>query len=240
MKKFFGYLLFLLGAILLIELNSGTLTDDFKAIFKINQPKEIPDNLYYSDEIPKDYLQLIHHIRGKDINFLKTTKGKFRNPISCFIYNQQYYIQIYKMDSLFNYSLKSNLKEDFGNAKKSSNVFYSVDDRSKIEYSYKLTAPTKPTSVFLKVLGKNNRILLKNDSIAYYYSDFKNFSIKYDPTGLNDIYGETKGGLFSKVLPIEILFIKRDHSLYLLTMSVYEDASDSKYAPGILYNLINH
>jgi hypothetical protein len=146
------------------------------------------------------------------------------------------------MDSSFTSSLKSVLKEAYVNAQRSYNTPYALYNESAVEYLYKLSQPIKPTMIFLKLLGKNNQTILKNDSIADYYSMFKNFSIQYKRTGLFDIYGETKGNsLFSYTLqPIELLFIIRANNLYLLMMSAYIQDEDTKYSPRMLYNLIMH
>jgi hypothetical protein len=94
MKTFLRIAMAFIGLWLLVELNSGTFFTDIKDIFHKN-PKEIQDSTYFSDTIPKDYLDLLNLKEGccpntsdSTFNFLRTVKSKLRNPISIFVYKK--------------------------------------------------------------------------------------------------------------------------------------------------------
>jgi hypothetical protein len=246
MKIVLRLAIYFTGFFLLVELNSGTLIFDIKNIFN-KHPKEITDSTFIIKTIPDDYLQLLN-LQGNcctndndNFFFLKTYKSKYRNPISFFVYKRYYYLQVYKIDSSFKSSVKNILSEHYINAQVTYGSFL-MDNESEIDYSYNQSAPPKPKSILLKLLGKNNRVVFKNDSVAYYLSTFKNFSIQYNTTVSFDIYGEVKGnGLFSHNLePLELMFIKRNKNLFLLTMSVFKNFPNEKYPPGLLQDIIKN
>ena len=230
----------------MVELNSGTQISDIKEIFSKN-PEKIADSTCIVKSIPDDYLPLLNlkknccNDNSDDFLFLKTYKSKYRNPISFFVYKKHFYLQIYKIDSSFKSSIKNILTEHYINAELSYGGFL-LDNESEVDYSYDENAPPKPQNITLKILGKNNRTILKNDSIAYYLSTFENFSIQYNEARMFDIFGETKGnGLFTHQLqPLELMFIKRNNSLFLLIMSVYKKGQPEKYTPGMLYYIIKN
>ena len=147
------------------------------------------------------------------------------------------------MSASYNLSLTNALQENFVNsAIKNYGSFYS-NNESGVNYEYKYLF-LKPDTMFLNIYGNHNRIILKNDSVAYYYSNIKNFAIRYRQSRKNNIYGETKDeGFFvgsNNYYPVELLFIKRNHCLYFLSMAALNINKQPKFQPGLLYNLINN
>jgi len=247
MKTLLKYALILISIWALFELNSGSLFTDIKGIFT-DGPKKAINVSRYTDTVPGDYLQLLH-LKQEDCVYTKTSKfylentvvSNLRNPISYFVYNRKYYLQIYSLSNFFTLPVDHTVKELY----MSSNNFghwSTLDDESAVSYAYPIVLPRKFTSINLKLLGKNNRIMLKNDSVAYYYSMFQKFSIQYHGQDIDELHGESKDNnlFYADLLPIEILFLKRNHNLYLLTMSVYIDGQNTPYAPGMLYKLIRN
>lgn len=139
------------------------------------------------------------------------------------------------MDTLFNYSLKNAIKETFSNAHAWTYTPYVVDDRTKMEFLYNETRPPDPTNIYIDLYGDSTKILKKNDTVACYYTQCVNFSIKFDVQKPMDIYGESQSKRQSEI-PIEIMFLKKNNQLYLLTLSAKDDGI--KIKPGFLYKLI--
>jgi len=244
MKKVLKYIIVFIGGWALFELNSGKLLTDITGNAAM-EPKETWD--HYTDTVPIDYLQILH-LKQEDCKYTRTSKfyldkgiiNNLRGPMCYFVYNKKYYLQIYSLSDSFTQPVDHTVKQRYVSAD-NSDSWSTLDNHSAVIYSYPVTLSHKFSGISLKLLGKDNRIILKNDSIAYYYSMFQKFAVQYDGSRQNEIYGESKdSNLFdADLLPIEILFLKRNNHLYLLTMSVYRDEEDNSYKPGMLYNLIN-
>jgi len=157
-----------------------------------------------------------------------------------FIYKNQYYLQIFKLTDSFSLSLKNIINQYNVSPRIAANGWSEYNDKTAVDYNYHLYLPAKISDIYLKLLGKNNKAILANDSLAYYSSLFKSFSIQYIKDGKNEFYAEAKGnGIFTtKLQPLEILFLKKNNKLYLLIMSTYSEDQNASYSPGILYHLI--
>jgi len=254
MKFFLRYILIIAALILLYELNSGTLISDTKGLFNIDRdPNDLvkeSGTIYFTiDTIPKQYKEILNIKKGdnkysnnSDFHIDGIMTDSLRSPILYLDYKKQFYIQVYKMSTSYNLSLTNAIQETFLNSPiKNYGSFYS-NNESGVDYDYKYLF-LKPDTMFLNIYGEQNKIILKNDSIAYYYSNLKNFAIKYKQSRKNNIYGETKDeGFFAEsnnYHPVELLFIKRDHSLYFFSMAALNIDEQPKFQPGLLYNLIN-
>lgn len=141
------------------------------------------------------------------------------------------------MDNAFKYSLKDAIKDSFSNAYTSIYMRYSLDDRTNMKFLYKLTKPPKPKDIYIDLFGDSTKVLKKNDTIAYYFSKCKNFSVKFNFQDPNDIYGECKNQNPDSV-PLEILFLKSHGKLYMLMLSSKRANDDLK--PGTLFMLLTN
>jgi len=236
-KKILRFILFFICLFILAEFNSGTLVNDVKDIFKAFH-ENVVDSTYTAATIPKDYLGLLN--MKLDFEGDNTFGYKSGYPISNLIYNKEYYLHIFKLSNSFDFSLRAAIKDFFINASHSGSAL--LDNRSTVNYSYQSVPQDNITTVDLKLLGKQTQIIQKNDSVAYYYSQFMNFSIQYKLSDPYIIYGEPKSNSFfsNTFLPLEILFLKKNHKLYLLTMSVNSEVQTKNYPKGMLYNLIKN
>jgi hypothetical protein len=99
---------------------------------------------------------------------------------------------------------------------------------------YNLQTEKQVSSIYFSFFGDNTHLIQKNDSLIYYYSDFKNFSIKYKPSNNIDIYGKTNG---SEGIPVEIMFLRKNESLYFILL-VHKNITD-KFDTKALSFLIN-
>ncbi len=210
---------------------------------KIKSHGDIADSIIWTDTIPKEYSQMLKlqdkccNISNKNVTLVKTVVSKYRNPVSSFYIDNKYYLQIYRMDNAFKYSLKDAIKDSFSNAYTSIYMRYSLDDRTNMKFLYKLTKPPKPKDIYIDLFGDSTKVLKKNDTIAYYFSKCKNFSVKFNFQDPNDIYGECKNQNPDSV-PLEILFLKSHGKLYMLMLSSKRANDDLK--PGTLFMLLTN
>jgi hypothetical protein len=207
---------------------------------KYERHGEIEDSFNWSDTIPKEYLHLLKlpdsccKKQSDNIVFIKTSVSKYRNPVSKFYIDSKYYLQVYKMDTSFNYSLKNAVKESFSDAHFWFSTPYALDETTDMEFLFKLTKPIKPKNIFLDLYGDRTHVLIKNDTIAYYQTNCRNFSLKFNLQDKNDIYGECKSKSLSEA-PLEIMFLKRNKKLYMLILSATNANTELKQ--GMLYGL---
>jgi hypothetical protein len=210
-------------------------------VSKIANRGETEDPIVWTDTIPKEYLQLLKlpdtccTTANGNIVYVQTTAKKYRNPISSFYIGNKYYLQVYKMDTSFNYSLKNEIKESRSDADMST--FYTpyiLDERTDMKFLYNANKPHKPKNIYLDLYGDSTHVLKKNDTIAYYYTDCKNFSIRFTPEGENDIYGECKSRNLSE-MPLELMFIKKKSNLFMVILS--DSHANTHLKHGILYDL---
>jgi len=255
MKIFLRYVLIIAALILLYELNSGTLISDIKALFNVDRdPNDLINELgtvdFTIDTVPKEYKGILN-IKNSGNKFPDSSNlhvdgimaDSLRSPILFLDYKKQFYIQVYKMSASYNLSLTNALQENFVNLDIKNPGWYYLNDQSAVDYKYKYLF-LKPDSMFLNIYGNQNKILLKTDSIAYYYSNFKSFAIRYRQSRKSNISGDSKDeGFFAgtnNYHPIELLFIKRGHSLYFLSMAALNIDKQPKFQPGLLYSLIKN
>jgi len=250
MKLFLRIALVFIGIFILTELNSNSLISDTKGLFQKTPHTSSffsdATTLRDTDKITNIYVQLLH-LKNDSCKYTDTsqmylghaTNNSVIGATYSFIYEKQYYLRACELSDSFNISLKT-LKQYNISATHCYGIIES-DNVSAVDYSRRLSMDKSITGIYLKILGKNTQEILKNDSIACYYSTFTTLSVQYNSqNGPDEIYAETKSSnLFhTDLLPMEILFLKKDHKLYLITMSAYHDDNNVKYIPGMLYNLI--
>lgn len=243
-KFFFGFIL----TYLLVTWLLGELPKNIQHLFHIDIDNKDSDSSVYSTKIPQDYLDVLHFKQGcctsgdtGAFHLINTTIFKIRKPISGFLYDQKYYLQISLLDSTYSLPLSSNIIQNDINVDDPLYSYYAEDEESNLDFFYKLTSrpeQVKPQKIYLNLIGKDTRKIFNSDTITCYYSSIRKFSVQYDLSKKYEIYGVSKGdGLLTKEYqPFEMLFLKRKNRLYLLTMTVYKPGVT--YLQGMLYNLV--
>ena len=202
----------------------------------------VPDFSKYTNNIPNAYLKVLR-LEKRNINdttsklyFYGSMESETLNTVSYFIYKKDFFLQIIKLKNNFTLSLKHSIDEkldDEGDLSLFSSYF--EDDDSQVDFQYQPN-PIVLNKIHLNLDGRNFKVLLKNDSASYYYSDIKNFSIRYNryEFGIN---GKTKRDwLLTPYLSMEIMFLVQDRSLYLIILSDFKYRG--KFRNGELRNLI--
>lgn len=201
----------------------------------IKTNKEISqlDSNGYSKFVSKEYLDLF--LNKKNIVCNSSLTSKHRNLVTEF-HSDQFYILIYKLGASNKLSL-SNINENYNYSERPMYSYYiDASTNKQLQLQYKLGNAEEISSLYFALYGDHTQALKKNDTVAYYYSSFKNFSIKYQAEAAADIYGKTKGNSQNSKMPLEIMFLKRNSSLYLILLT------NRNYSANLdlnaLYNLI--
>ena len=179
------------------------------------------ENATTSQIIPSDYAGLFKH---KDkLSSDETVNTRFRNAIADIRYDNKYFIEVYKIDTISNHSLSDFITENYQNQHITYDQTYrGGNDHKPFSISYKMGQPEKTTAILLNIFGNDTQIIEKRDSIAGYYSNFKNLSIENGKKQLQDIYG--KPGDNKESMPISVYFIKKGHNLYLIILAAMNNA----------------
>ena len=149
---------------------------------------------------------------------------------------------VYKIDSSYssNMSLGQILKETSNDAHVTYYKTYSsiTDYRSLPEVNIIMDKPAAPKNIFFNLFGDKTQIVTKNDSIAGYFSNLKNFFIQYKQNGDQEFYGQASDKVDDDEarVPVEIMFFKRNSNLYFILLA----ANDLKtnLPSEMLYNLV--
>jgi len=232
-KKLFKLIGYTIVGIFLVSL----VINSFLTMSKLKSSFKDEDKLI--DSVPTEYRDLFIPIdKGKFIGALSYSNN-FRNPFTTVDYeNGKYCIIINKLKESNNTVISISERKS-ANVQQSKGFVYNVINENYFEVSYKSGKQDTPKNIRLTFAGDSFKTLLKNDSVAYYYLMFRNFSISYGKSGVVDLAAEVKGSsIFQKRRqPIEILFLRKNDNLYLLMMSVNQNKINLE--PGSLYKIIN-
>lgn len=175
------------------------------------------DSATTSKTVPADYLRLFKDpgklvIDGSD-------ESKRRNAVSKFYYDKKYFIEVYKLDAANHLPLCKMIREKFEDRRMSPGMDYNEcagDAQFAVEY---LSRPKqKVSNIYFTLYGDSTRALRKNDTMAYYYSNFQNFSLSSAQNQPEDIYGHMKDDFTEFKTPLELLFLKRKRNVYFILM----------------------
>lgn len=218
------------GFFILIKTCQTILLND---AIKTNKEVSQLDSNGYSKMVPKEYWDLF--LDKKNIISDSSLTSKHRNLVTEF-HNNQFYILIYKLGTS-NKLLLSDIYEKYNFSKRPMNSWYTdASTNRELQLQYKLGNVEEISSLYFALYGDHTQTLKKNDTVAYYYSIFKNFSIKYQAEEKVDIYGRVKGNSQDSKMPLEIMFLKRNNNLYFILLTNRNDSINLD--PNALYNLI--
>ncbi len=185
-----------------------------------------------TNRFPNDYSRIFNN--NAKLQFNKTLTFEYRRPLSIISYDNKFVINIFKLDTLTKIVLNKAIIENHSDAGMVNNIMYTADKEYLVDLYYNNNILPKPSIIYFSLSGIQNRIIIKNDSVVYYYSKFNNFSIQSNINGPQNMVAISK----QDNVPIEILFIKKHAELYLLTMIPNED--NLEFDPDELYNLIKN
>jgi hypothetical protein len=220
--------------VLIILIARSSLNSTMAVLSGVMEDKRL-DSSTYVKTASKEYWDLFKS-PGNMIWDL-TDKSKRRNDISQCYYEKQFYILVYKIDTIGSLSLNKFIATTFTGSSLALNVEYKNDDNNyHFRISFKEGPKEKISHVTFKLSGDQTKILQKNDSIAYYYSNFSNLSITTNNNSVADIYGTVKKEFEGEQIPIEVLFLKRKSNLYFILLGAKD--KHQKLGNSLLYGLL--
>lgn len=186
---------------------------------------------------PKDYDSLFTSQVTDKLKLIISYERKGKDTVSNFLYDNKYHIQVYKLSNTYNHSLKDFLKETYDANELQVGVIYYDNQRSFIKICDKMVVAKEdlPSKVFISLYGNSAHTIIKNDSVADYWLNFKNLSIKYNPNGPQELYAETYKNV-AGTIPLEITFFRKSTNLYLIFTS---PKGTDNLPPKTLYSLLS-
>jgi hypothetical protein len=162
----------------------------------------------------------------------QNVNSKVIDPVSFLYVDNTYHLIIFRIHMETDRPLPEILGSDIENSQRSDGETYSMVDFNGFSRFEWRPWPTKQTSnIFLSLYGDSLSNGILNDSIATYHLLCKNLSIKYEKSGIVQVF-LTCG----KITPSDLLFLKRGKIVYFMMMTTAKP--DSFIPREILYNLI--
>jgi len=183
----------------------------------------------FSHTLPDYYLNLFQqNIRGK-IKLVESLEHPGRDTVSNFSYDKDYDIAMYTLSRSYDLSLKNSLRESFGESSEElGTAFYDNGiNLVGIRHRILVTDADKPSNIFISFGGSGFSIAEKNDTVADYFFDCKNLSIKYKANGHQEVFVDADDHR-----PLEIIFLKHEKKLFLIFITTKKDSASFQRSIG--------
>jgi len=175
--------------------------------------------------VPKEYSALLSN-NGK-LFFDKTIKSKQRNPVSQFNYDKNFRLNIFSVTTGNNGSLSEIVEETLKDYHMSYNTPYHILDRfDQYDIISKYGVEDTISKVILNIYGKETKTIVKNDTVAYYYSRIKSFNIKYGRNEDNDYFIGIRDGYENVRIPMELGVLKKKNKIFFLILTSINELFD--------------
>lgn len=195
---------------------------------------------FYSEDLKQEYMNLFSESDQDSLSVVWNYNSKVRNQISLFNYGSQkkYCITIYKIPVVKNFSLNEiNLKKTRKEKLSTGNIYTTINEGMLFELNYASGSPPQATNIHFSYSGDSLKNIVENDSMKSYFMNMESFSIRYNKESIVDIFGKTEE-FWNKRIALNILFLKRNGSLYLLLMTANHNTDKLPY--DLLYKLISN
>jgi hypothetical protein len=198
-----------------------------------------PDYEWKTERIaPQEYWDFFSANTREKMSVIQTITLKFQSPIADFTFdNKKYFIEVFKLEALVNQPLDEFITTSKNSKFIINGVPYLQSGGQLFNLNFK-TGRNPVQHVNVDLYGADSTVQIRNDSIVYFHSNFKLFSVNYNHSDTTAIWATTEGRppqIPTFALPIEILFIKKHGVVYLLIMSVND--SKTNLPVKTLYNL---
>lgn len=179
-----------------------------------------------------EYLNLFNTQKRKEISIHYSYDTKVNFPISSMHYKTAYIMMMGKW-IIGDKSLKDFIKESIDdNGLKMDKVNSECNGGSFILRQSIEDSLLRINHAYFPFFGSGFKTIVKNDSVAYYKGNFESFGISVLEKESLDILVKVK----DEPLPVNILFLKRNKSLYFFVLTVYDP--ETKLPENLLYDLI--
>lgn len=222
--------------LIIIVLGSGVLIYIIFIVYK-GTIEDSRNPISVSNAIPDEYINLFNSSAKQNIAVKSAVGFKLRNTVCYLTYNDNYDIEITKININPSFDLNQNLVESYKKIESTIGDGYLPEYETDYTTNYKSKSPDTISKIYLSLDGDSIRTLVKNDSVACYSLELKKVGVQYH-TGVNEILIEAKTSFlfFKHKQPIGLLFLKKHETLYFLTLSSKNKAL--KLNPDLLIKLI--
>jgi hypothetical protein len=154
-------------------------------------------------------------------------------------FDNKYHLVNYRIPLTKDTSLSDILHINTESAESTSMGVYTVINNNTFFYfKYRESSIDPASQIYLTLAGDSLQNVVKNDSIISYHILCDNFSIKYSKSEAVDIFvvGKDKAFGTTIVIPMDLLFLKRDSAVYLIMMIPNDPRLTIQ--PDLLYNIV--
>lgn len=191
--------------------------------------------IHLLNSLPHDYNKLFNNSIREKLYHSKTVGFKLRNPISYIDYDNNFDLEITKINCKPSFNIEKDIMESHEEPSATMAESYLPNNISNITTNYNPESNTIASKIYLSLVGDSVTTIVKNDSLACYTLKSKNVTIQYSPNGVKEIFIEKKD-FYTSNEPIEIMFLKRNSRLYYLFLASKNE--DSKLSPNMLFNIV--
>jgi len=182
---------------------------------------------------PSFYLNLFQPKVKSKIKLIKSLEHIGRDTVSNFLYNQEYYVAIYTLARSYEFSLQKSLQESFNESEVEFRTSFYVNEINFIGIRHRISdevnSNNKPSDILTSFGGSGFSKRTKNDSIADYFFECENLSIKYGANSHQEVFVDANGKK-----PLEIMFLKKEGKLFLIFITSKKDSASFNPTIGSL------
>jgi len=177
-------------------------------------------NLTFQDHIPTDYAEIIKSFGADSLKTAAITTTM--SPVASFYSNEKALI-MFKLPTINNKKIIDVIKCDFNTPVESDQGFWVFSDEHWVDddrkaYSLEFSAnPSRATpNIYLTLIGKGNRKIIKNDSTLIYISNLTDCSLSFQnyKDSLDMCLAPNRH--LKQNLPVRLNFLKRNNFFYLI------------------------
>lgn len=185
---------------------------------------------------PQNYIELFNDSARKYFESGTATTTKQHNPLVEYTYDKSFHVQVFKIDSVANKSLKDLVVEDVSGL----NNYGSFDGipSGDCDILYR-TGEHKVQKLYLEVHGEGINIEKKSDErFVVYLNSLSNFIVSYTENVDAYICGKTgRNSNYPANDSCELFFLKKNGFLYFIFIS--PEVAGVSVQPGMLERMIN-
>lgn len=203
-------------------------------IFKIIQGNKeaLSETLPSNKTYPQSDSLILYKLNTSDVAVKEVLRSKVRSPFSILTINDSFQLVIYKIADVDTFSLTNVIFTNIS-VDQTSGYSYRVIDAGKYFANYIAGEPNSLITLGVTLSGNSIQKLQHSDSVLYYYLRCNNFSVRLSQKSPIDIFIEKK----NKVVPMNIMFLKRKQKLYLLILTTQTKGRD--ISPNKLLQYLN-
>jgi hypothetical protein len=194
--------------------------------------------------LPEEYLNLFTKEALNNIKVNSVRNSKVRSPVASIDYKKKFVIYIYKINMVrSDVKIDTMLHQEIKNLNElpSGPIYNGIEDIPTYGFQYKADAEKEiSNNIYLTFSGDSLKRFVKNDNIVGFYLLLNNFSARYSKDDLADVLigvDEEAKNIRKRNIPIDILFVKKSKTLYLLTLLPINRNDNINYDE--LYNTIS-